>query len=492
MPAAKAPPPPPRRETLLVAILLAHLAFLPWALGGVHAWSQTVSLGLALAGFAVALLPRSASRTERAGPYCPAQRLLRFPVFWAGLILLAYIAVQALNPSWRFVRNATSWWLVPIAHVPWLPAGVDAPYLRSNPWRALVVMASLWLLLCSMWMGLLRRQSYRWLFGGLVANGVLLALLGFLQQLSGTTRIFWRYAPSNDQFVSSFIYRNHAGAYFNLITALAAGMTLRHYLRARRRMESPFLTVLFGFAAGCLGVMVVFTYSRMAIALLFVLALLVCGLLAAGHLRGGRSRRDLLAPGLAFMAIIGLGLISLRSDIVWRRFALLVNDPSATLSNRVLARRAGEDMLRSRWLFGWGAGCFRYGFPLFAQHYPTIYYAPPHNLMYWEHVHDDLLEFPIEYGLIGMLPITASLGCAAAELARRRFWRHSLPLCAVFGCILVLGHAWLDFVFQCPAVLLTWAALLGGAVRLAELETGPVRINPRTARTRAPDASSPA
>lgn len=337
----------------------------------------------------------------------------------------------------------------------------------------MVVIGSLWLLVCSVWTGFLRRQSYRILCAGMVLNAVLVASLGFVQQLTGATRIFWVYQPSNVYFVASFIYRNHAGAYFNLMVALAAGMTLRHFVRMRRRLESPIQTVLFAFGTVLLAVMVVFSYSRMAIVLLLVLTVLLAGLMAIRLRRNrgmGRHRRRLTGPILAGLGMLLACLISLRSEILWKRFASLIDDPTASLQDRALVRRASEDMLADHWFFGWGAGCFRYGFPIYAQHYPTIYRVGPGLLRYWEHAHDDLLEFPIEYGAIGMIPILVMVACAGIALARRKIWRHPLPLCAVFGCVLVLVHAWLDFVFQCPAVLLSWSILLVAAVRFADLE----------------------
>jgi O-antigen ligase len=128
-------------------------------------------------------------------------------------------------------------------------------------------------------------------------------------------------------------------------------------------------------------------------------------------------------------------------------------------------------MLSDRWALGWGAGCFRYGFPLYAQHYPEIYFSPLDGRKYWEHVHDDLLEFPIELGAVGMIPIAAALGFVGWRLLRARFWRNPVSLCATVGCLLTLSHAWVDFVFQNPAVTATWAILLVGAIRWAELES---------------------
>lgn len=482
----------PPLESALVAVTSLHVCALPWALGDMHAWSQCASLGASLAGFILALLPRAAP----AGPAePPTASLLRFPVFWCGLVLLAYVAVQGLNPAWRFETDSRSWWLVPIGHVPWLPAGVEGPFARSNPWRELVVFGSLWLLLCSLWCGFRRRRSYRILFGALVAGGFLLALLGFAERLTETRRIFWTYLPSNGSFAASFIYRNHAGAYFNLVAALSTGMALWHLRRARRRLEGQGASVFYGFAAVWAGVMVLITYSRTSVVLLLVFTVLLAAALALrlpGQKGPLRRRAEFAALAVALASILGIVLVSLNSEKLWHRFAELAADPSSSARDRALVRRAAGDLRRDRPLLGWGAGCFRYVFPPYARRYPEIYYSESGNLRYWEHAHDDLLEFPAELGLAGMAPVAVALAWGAARLVRLRFWRHAVALPAALGCLMLPVHAWVDFVLQNPAVLVTWAVILAGTLRWMELETPASGLSSHRGSIRGRPSSSPA
>jgi hypothetical protein len=446
-----------------------------------HAWSQLTSLGFSIMGFVLATLSRAESGdfgVESGVVQRPAARLLRFPVFWAGLVLLAYVAVQGFNPAWRFVSVGDSWWIKPIAHVSWLPSGVDAPFVRSNPWRALTVDGSLWLLVCSVWAGFSRRKSYRALFFILVSNAFFLALLGVLQKLSGTDRIFWSYLPSNASFIASFIYPNHAGPYFNLMVALAAGLAWWHRQRARRHLEKPGRAFFFTFLAVFTGFAVISSNSRMSVVLLLVLTAFAGGIFVLGLFRRSGRIRDrmaflLLAGALA--GFIGTGLVALQAAKAWERLADQVAHPVAFDRDRTLARQASRDMLCDRWLLGWGAGCFRYNFPDYVAKYPEIYYTGNGNgREYWEHAHDDWLEFPVELGAAGLLPLAGILGYGLWQLGRRRIWRNAVSFCTVLGCALVLLHAWVDFVFQNPAVLLTWSVLLVGAARWAELDQRPV------------------
>ncbi len=461
----------PVQEAVLVWISLLNLLFLPWALGTMHVWSQLVSLALSTVGFVVALLPRRGL----APPDRPFDRLVRFPIFWAGLAVLTYIAIQGLNPALKFLTDSKAWWLVPLDHNSLLPSGVDAPYGRSNPWRAMAMFGSSWALTCSIWSGFLRRLSYRLTFSAIAFGGALLAVLGLAQQISGTNRIFWAYSvPEKANFMASFIYRNHAGAYFNLTVAVASGLAIWHGRRARRKLEGPAAAVAFGFVAALIGTAVIFSASRMSIVLLAAFTLMAAlgpALHAILERQRQGTRRLWFAMAFPAVCVLAIGFVSFKANDVWKRFAELVASPTATLQYRSLAREAAVDMLRDRWILGWGAGCFRYGFPIYAQHYPEIYLSLSGRLKYWEHVHDDLLEFPIELGAVGMIPVVLSLLYAGWRLLGARFWRTPFSLCAASGCLLTLVHAWVDFVFQNPAIMTTWACLLVGAVRWAELES---------------------
>jgi hypothetical protein len=132
-------------ENALLWIAAAHLIFLPWALGAMSWWSQAVSLALAVIGFAVALIPRNYSEELTAGAgfrLVMWPRLVRFPIFWAGLLLLAYIVVQGLNPAWTYMSNDRGWWMQQRSHTTWLPSGVDGRFFfGGGPWRTLIIYA---------------------------------------------------------------------------------------------------------------------------------------------------------------------------------------------------------------------------------------------------------------------------------------------------------------------------------------------------------------
>jgi O-antigen ligase len=127
-------------------------------------------------------------------------------------------------------------------------------------------------------------------------------------------------------------------------------------------------------------------------------------------------------------------------------------------------------MLADRWLLGWGAGGFRHAFPLYAQKYPAIYQSGGDSRKLWEHAHNDLIEFPLELGLAGLLPVLIVLGHGVWLGFRRRGRRNAVTVSLLLGCGLLLLHAGVDFVLQNPAVLLTAGVLFVGLQRWAELD----------------------
>src|SRR5882757_308586 len=215
----------PLEKAVLWAVAL-HLCFLPWALGTMHVWSQVTSLALSAVGMMLALIPRNYPSGLSGGPAMRLTmwpRLLHFPIFWIGLALLAYIALQASNPSWVWERSTTQWWLRRVDDTSWLPTSVDTPFERFDIWRQFIIYVSAWLTVCTVWTGFTRRRSLQMLLVVLIINAGLLGLEGFIQPIVTPYRVLGilPWPPETTPF-ASFIYKNHAGAYFALLAFTAA------------------------------------------------------------------------------------------------------------------------------------------------------------------------------------------------------------------------------------------------------------------------------
>ncbi|MES2692702.1 MAG: O-antigen ligase family protein, partial [Verrucomicrobiota bacterium] len=469
-------------ETSLLIIAGALLCFMPWALGTMHVWSQFISLGLAAAAFTVAIINR-----RYTGDLAPRgdfrlvmwPKLIRFPLFWLGLLLLAYILVQALNPAWVYMSDGKYRWIEPVAHLSWLPSGMETPFADMNAWRVLVIYSTAWLFACALWVGVTRRATVQWLFTVVAANGALLALIGILQKVTGAKYILWSLEKANtgSYFFATIIYKNHAGAYFNLVLMLCVALLYWHFSRAERRMERASPAPVFAFASVVLGLGVLLTNSRGAILLLMLFTLIAfIGFIVRCTLyRGeGRSPWTIVVLCAIFALFIGLGSYFLNTGKAFDRISKLISDgrEDSSVMTRTFAREATLDMARDNLVTGWGAGSFRHYFPVYQRHYPEIYDVPWNKdaKLRWEYTHNDYVQLLAELGLIGAAIIAAMLGCGVRHLVRHRVWQRPHLMFVLLALVITAMHAWVDFQFHNPAILILWCASAALVGRWAELE----------------------
>ena len=456
--------------------MAAHLVFLPWALGTMHVWSQCISFGFSVLSLGLALRPRMYSEEYTVGEAFRLHtlpRLLRFPIFWLGLLFLLYILVQALNPAWEYVQNDRFWWLQGVACVDWLPAGMHTPFAQASPWRSLMIYASAWLMVCTVWIGFTRRKSLRILLIVLAVNASGLALFGLIERAMGADRIFWLWKPPAGYFVASFIYRNHAGAYFNLLLAVTCALAFWYHRRRLRHMERSSPAVVFGFFAMVLAMFVLYSYSRGATLLMagfLTVILAIAGFRLFTSPDTGRSPIVIAVFAVLLLAFAGVGLATLKTDVFTARFKMLSHDAEdLPVKGRLVTAQATWEMAQDKLLTGWGAGSFRFYFPVYQVRHPEITTAWGQRLL-WEHTHNDYLELLSEVGALGCSLLVAGWLYYIARLIRLRCWRHPLAALLLAGCLVTMLHAGFDFPFFNPAILITWCCLWPVMVRWLELE----------------------
>lgn len=477
-------------ESTLLVVLGAWLVALPWAVGTMHVWAQALSAGLATLAIGVALLPRTYEVPGAGGTsvrYFPWRKLFAFPLFWCGLALLVYVALQALNPAWTYHRNAREWWLVPRPHLAWLPTSVDAPFEQMNAWRKVMIWSAPWLAVCAAWIGITRRIGAQALVATLAANGTLVAVLGILQSLSGTRKIYWQLDFPGAHTFASFVYKNHAAAF--LLTALCAalGLALWIWQRGTRqgRGSTPAPLV-------ALGGLVIFTglvasASRLGAALGFALILLVPAIYL------WRQRSSETGAGPRAMLVGGLVLVILLSFTGWLTSrvnakpllagyaSLARREGDVAIRMRVYAYEATRRMFASRPTYGVGAGGFRYLFPQFQKQFPDITQrlytfgregaGRTYRRFAYDHTHNDLLQLLAELGLVGVAPLLLGLASVLAACVDREKLRHPVALSALVGLLAMLAYGLLDFPWHNPAVAGSLAIFLTAAYRWRELES---------------------
>jgi O-antigen ligase len=466
-------------EAVLLAVIATHLTFLPWALGTMHVWSQSISFGLSAMSIGLALWPRNYPGLGDSGlPFRVRMlpTLLRFPVFWFGGLFLLFTVVQALNPAWELVRTGQGPWLQGVSHLTWLPSGLRTPFAQSSPWRALLIYGAAWMSTCAIWTGFTRRKALRILLVLLAVNAFLLALFGLLQRALHADKIFWSWKPPASYFVSSFIYRNHAGAYFDLTLAICCALGPWYYRRQVRRKEPSSPAVLFGFFAAIIATVVLYSYSRGATLLMIGSLAVATALVARGSAasrEAGRSPFTVMFVGVVFVAVIGLSLYSLKTDRMAERLRGLRQEAMAGSENgRLIVYRATWEMIQDQPWLGWGAGSWQFCFPGYQVRHPEICIARDSGKrMFYEHAHNDYLELLTEYGVVGCSFVLAGLCFYLSRLIRLKVWQNAPAAILLLGCLVTMGHAAFDFPFFNPAVLITWCCLWPVILRWLEIES---------------------
>lgn len=464
------------RELALVIIATIHLCFLAWATGGRTPWAQCVSLALGLTALVVSLLPRdydgeySPDRTFRLHTF---PRLLHFPCFWIGLIFLGYVACQALNPAWIRATAGPYWWVAQIPHIDWLPSSVSAPFEKMNAWRLLAFWGGAWALGCALWIGLTRRVAAQAVLIVLIINGCILAIIGILQKISGAKEILWFIKAPASYFVSTFVYKNHGGAYFNIILVVCVGFMVWHYVRSLRRLERSSPAPVFAFASIVLASLVFMSVSRTSMLLLAAFALvgIIVGISWRSRERDANANPAVtgsLVVGAIVLITIAISYLNLDDSIAQIK-RLAAEDKQSSIEARVEARKATLELFEAEPLTGWGAGSFRHVFPMVQRNHPSIMKVGNRPL-FWDHAHNDYVQYLAELGVIGFaLPVLALLWMVI-KLCRVGALRSPAFVLMLVGLGLPLAHAWVDFPLSNCAIFTTYVAVWVLVVRWAELE----------------------
>jgi O-antigen ligase len=379
-------------------------------------------------------------------------------VFWLGLLLLGYVALQASNPVWAYITDGKYFWMMRIPGADWLPPGVRVPFEKWGPWRSFMVFGGAWLTVCAIWIGFTRRRTLQILVGALAANGLLVALLGVAQRMTRTNQIYWSADFPGAMTFASFVYKNHGAEYLLLVLASACALAGWFYLRGLRRMEKSNPSGVLAFGAMFIAVAIVTSYARGATLtmLTYLLACIIGFVVHQLSLRKEHRRTPILVVMVfVFGYFLNTGLEALQAGEAWERIKSGVTRQDLSWESREWAGAATWEMIKDRPLTGAGAGSFEYVFPLYQQRDKRL----GSGTMFWQQAHNDLLQFPAELGVIGCGLILAMLGWWFVPLIRSRFWKNPFSVCLTSGLIALLVYSWFDFPFQCPAVLVTWCAL---------------------------------
>ena len=429
-----------RLERFLIASVLVLLVWLPLPLGSNREWA--VGLFVALTGvlagiWSLALLRNRLSEGKALKPALPMLGLL--------LAAQAWVAVQ---------------WLGGLT----VDVGATVQYLLLG-----IAYSLLFLMIVSLFH---TRKRLTWLLGTLVVSGTFQAFYGAFMTLSG---VEWLLATAKTSYTGdatgTFVNRNHLAGYLEITLACGIGLLLA--LRDGRPFRwVNLLEMLMGAKARlrlALVIMVialVMTHSRGGNAAFFT-ALMVIGGIFVLRDKDNRLRNGLILASILLIDVLVIsqyfGLERLKDRVLNTRLNDVVVEGEVVQQ----ANEIRDDVFlyaiplaQDKPLTGQGAGSFESVFPK---------YPGDDIRLHFDHAHNDYLQFAIEYGLFGCLPLLAfvllALWRALQALWRREsLYRSGVGFGAAVGIIAIAIHSLTDFNLQIPANAATLVVLCAIAV----------------------------
>lgn len=385
--------------------------------------------------------------------------LRRDPLLYVGLALCGFLTLQWAN-------SGTT------AKLPWAPSSVFSDESRQQ----LYWFPPVWAALLAVRHGVLR-SGQRLLLRILVWNGALLAVFGFIQNWSGTKELYW-ITPLESYFFATFGYPNLAGAFFTLMFAVSAGLWFHASTDPDKRRGADWqaVPVALNFA-GAMG-----SLSRAA--MLLTLLLLVVG--GTYYLRmtwrqmelAGRIKIFILGTCsgmVAFALLIAYPHSNLRTELARINPVTFYDD---TIGERLFQYRSAWDMTKDHPFFGVGG----WGYRQFAHKYVT---PEEYKVMLsgkgMANVHNDMLQFLCEHGVVGFGLMLAAVGLLLAPFYRgvrlavqvsvdnewssapqRSFLLRIPPMawCVLAGTTATVVHSLIDLPFRSPAIMIVWSLCL--------------------------------
>ncbi|MBP5322137.1 MAG: O-antigen ligase family protein [Kiritimatiellae bacterium] len=411
------------------------------------------------------------------------RELVRDPLLYTTILLTILLVIPLYNESGLpMMEVETAKWIPPKPPYPRLPFCCRAREHASQLlWFPPVLCAAL-----AARHGLLKRGK-RILLEMLCWNGAALAILGFLQRITGATSVYWG-AEKYSDFFSTFGYPNVGGAYFTLLFALSAGIWFHD---AGKKLMGPAVTeslsvmaepepitktqrmvvpIALNFCAA------IATLSRAAI-ILVTLILIVLGVymvLGAWQKAQTGTKMKIVASLAAVVLFVGLGMTIFASDALKRELGTLSTN---AVVERVSGRgqyhvRVARAIFNDYPVFGVGG----WGYP----HFQFLYMTPDEirkmQIIGGANVHNDTVQFLAEQGVVGfgLLVVCALLTIIPAVIPIWKRYRESVKtaqpvgfprfiycqspatVAVIVGTLGTVAHSLGDLPFRDPAVLLTW------------------------------------
>ncbi len=459
--------------------LFCLLGWTPLALGAVHTWAYAaleihVWLLVAIGLFRYGVIWRQGGATATWAP-----RFVTTPLAWPLGLFIVVLMLQLLPlPAsvLTFFSPSTSD-IYQIFHPGWPEQDATlsvAPYSTKLALGQYLAYAGVFFLCVNT---LRTRRDIRSICWVVVGTASVMAIVGILQDATGSKAIYWWRDASyaNGRFFGPYLNRNHFAFYQTIAMMLGLGLLLSEPLKVEtttplvwRRRLLQWLGLL---TPGRLFLIIALSLMTVSVILAAsrggTLSLLL-GLLCLVMLLCWRR------IALKRQAVFLLGLLAMVGMIVWfgmepllLRFEQLAPDSQPQLwAGRLPAFQAAWRLVQDFPLFGIGYEAF----PALSARYQPIVDT---NVRYF-HVHNDFLQLLAETGWLGFGLLVGGLlltiGVTIRQWQRRRDPFVQIIVAAGLAALFAIGlHSLVDFNLHIPANALLFTTVLATTFTCAHL-----------------------
>lgn len=464
-------------EVVLIGLLGILLIGVAWLFGGVRTGYLLPLAGLSVVLLIPTLVGGWAGRFLVPVRVSPGIALWwRDPVFYWGLYGLGFLGLQWLNSGrvpfydvgqglWRYTEPR--WPAFPFA------------FYRADAFQMLLWFFPAWTIALCVRSPVIGQAGLMRLTRGLVYSAGLLSAVGVGVYFFGSKAMFGM-ASGNDHYYASFGYANHAAAFFVMMEAISCGLILRMIFRGDRAIRWWRLMLLVLTMLSCL-IGAHFSLSRGGVILAWgvvIAAGIFVGFYGARRMACSRYVIWLCGSGIVLVLLAAL-ILKLSGPALGRQFrrspgASTVPGSATTMIDLSLGERrqfvgAAVNMWRDYPWYGVGGWGFR---RLVAHYLPRDkWYLLDEKRPGWANVHQDALQFLVEFGVMGIAGLLGVLVALGWEWGRVKVASHSFTAMGFVGLAGVGVASLIDLPFRCPAILWTWTYVLAASPRLVSRPT---------------------
>ncbi len=283
----------------------------------------------------------------------------------------------------------------------------------------------------------------------LIIFGFILSIFGIIQKATWNGKIYWfKELTHGGSPFGPFVNRNHFAGYMGMIIPLSIAYVFTIHKKEKQ--------IIYGFMALIMTLAVFYSASRGGVTIFLVGLILFVVVMLFKRLKN-KGLWIITAFVICLSGyLIYLGII----DPVMERF--IKTDISS--EERLLVWKSTWNGFWDFWTFGSGLGTFQYIFPM---------YKPRGITSYYDHAHNDYLEFFLEMGFAGVLYSIFFLWYLISLFRKgtvnRERWtvnnKFYVRLGLITSILTMLLHSIVDFNLHIPSNAILFSLILGLYVR---------------------------